>query len=171
MSYCVFCDRTPLETRVFYDQQNWYAFLTAPPYTKGQTILALKRIDTQCPTGLTEENLKGLDVAIATVSQMLLSHFRPKDILVASLRGRDPHLHFHLVPLWEEEEREWRTKSLREKGYLMEYLGHVEHTAETRIESERAQNGLSEDEHRELLIPQLQPDIIALRAISLYKKD
>jgi diadenosine tetraphosphate (Ap4A) HIT family hydrolase len=170
MNHCIFCNRTPLESRVFYDQHNWYAFLTAPPYTKGQTILALKKRDV-CPVGLTAENLYGLDIAIAAVSQILLAHYRPKDILVASLRGRDPHLHFHLVPLWEEEEREWRTKSLRKKGYLMEYLGHVEHTAETRIESERAQNGLSEDEYRELLIPQLRPDVIALRAMSLYKKD
>ena len=75
------------------------------------------------------------------------------------------------MPLWEEEERTWRNKSLREKGYLMEYLGHVEHTAETRIELERAQSGLSEDEHRELIIPQLQSDVTALRTMSLYKKD
>ena len=166
----MFCKRTPLESRVFYDQQNWYAFLTAPPYTKGQTILAFKKREV-CPVGLKAENLYGLEIAIATVSQMLLTHYHPKDILVASLRGRDPHLHFHLVPLWEEEEREWRKKSLRKKGYLMEYLGHVEHTAETRIELERAQNRLSEDEHRELIIPQLQSDVIALRAMSLYKKD
>jgi diadenosine tetraphosphate (Ap4A) HIT family hydrolase len=171
MSYCVFCERTSLETRIFYDQHNWYAFLTAPPYTKGQTILTLKKLDTQCPTGLTAENLKGLDVAIADVSQMLLSYYHPKDILVASLRGRDPHIHFHLIPLWEEEELAWRKCSLRKKGYLLEYLGHVEHTAETRIETERAQNGLSEDEHRDLIIPQLQPDVTALRALSFYEKE
>ena len=171
MSYCVFCDRTPLKSRIFYDQFNWYAFLTAPPYTKGQTILTLKKINLECPTGLTAENLKGLDIAISSVSQILLSHYHPKDILVASLRGRDPHIHFHLIPLWEEEEREWRKRSLRKKGYLLEYLGHVEHTAETKLETERAQNGLSEDEHRELIIPQLQPDVNALRVISFYKEE
>jgi len=168
MNSCVFCDRTPLETRIFYDDHTWYAFLTAPPYTKGQTILALKRSDTHCPTALTAENLKGLDIAIAAVTQIMFSHYHPKDVLLASLRGRDPHIHFHLIPLWEEEERAWRESSLRKKGYLFEFLGYVEHTAETRLETERALHGLSEDEHRSLFIPQLQPDVDALRAISRY---
>jgi diadenosine tetraphosphate (Ap4A) HIT family hydrolase len=110
-----------------------------------------------------------VDVAIAAVTKMLLAHFCPKDILVASLRGRDPHIHFHLMPLWEDEERAWRMQSHRKKGYLMEYLGYVEHSAETRIEIERATMRLSEDEHRERIIPQLQSDVDALRAMSHYK--
>src|SRR6266498_1428029 len=168
MNDCVFCERTPVESRVFYDQDSWYAFLTAPPYTKGQAILARKKSGTRCPTTLSLQNLKGVDVAIARVTQILLTHFRPKDILVASLRGRDPHVHFHLMPLWEEEEREWRNHSLRQKGYLMEYLGHVEHTAETRLEIERAKLGWSEDEYRNHVIPQVEVDVHALRAMSCY---
>ncbi len=169
MSYCVFCERTPLESRVFYDQEGWYAFLTAPPYTKGQTILALKKSTLQCPTALSAENLKGIDVAIAAVTQLLLTHYCPKDILVASLRSRDPHVHFHLVPLWEQEEHAWRKRSLRQKGYLMEYLGHVEHSAEIRLEAERARMGWSEEEHRDRIIPQLRSDVDALRIMSCYR--
>lgn len=168
MSYCVFCDRTPLEARVFYDRYTWYAFLAAPPYTRGQTILARKKRD-GCPIGLTTENLTGLETAIAAVSRILLAYYQPKDILVASLRGRDPHMHFHLMPLWEEEERAWRKETRREKGFLMEYLGYVEHTAETRITAERTRSRLSEDEFRELTIPELKPDVNALRAISSYE--
>lgn len=168
MNDCVFCDRTPLESRVFYDKDGWYAFLTAPPYTKGQTILAREKSMAHCPTTLTVENLKGVDIAIAAVTEILLAHFCPKDILVASLRGRYPHVHFHLVPLWEEEECAWRKHSLRKKGYLMEYLGYLEHAAETRLEAERAQMGWSEEEHRNHMIPQLQSDINALRSMSFY---
>jgi diadenosine tetraphosphate (Ap4A) HIT family hydrolase len=168
MSYCVFCNRTPLENRVFYDSHSWYALLAAPPYTKGQTILALKKSTTHCPTKLTVENLTGIDVAIAAVTQILLDHFCPKDILLASLRGRDPHVHFHLVPLWAEEEQAWRKHSLRRKGYLMENLAHMDYSAETRLEAERTQMGWSEEEHRDRIIPQLQPDVDALRALSCY---
>jgi diadenosine tetraphosphate (Ap4A) HIT family hydrolase len=168
MSECVFCSRTALESRVFYDQGAWYAFLTAPPYVRGQTILALKNSTTECPTALTPNHLRGLDSAIPAVAGILSTHFRPKDILVASLRGRDPHVHFHLIPLWPNEEAAWREISHRQRGHLFEFLGHTEFTAEERARIEREQQGLSEDEQRQLHARQLLPDVQVLRDLSSY---
>ncbi len=51
----------------------------------------------------------------------------------------------------------------------MEYLGHVEHSAETRLEVERTRMGWSEEEHRDRIIPQLQADVDALRVMSYYE--
>ncbi len=131
--------------------------------------MALKNSGPDCPTALTRGYLRGLDVAIASVIDLMDQHFQPKDVLVASLRGRDPHIHFHLMPLWEAEEREWRRQSLREKGHLFEFLGYVERNAESRAQRERIERGWSEERHRAESAKQLQPDIVALRAIASYR--
>jgi diadenosine tetraphosphate (Ap4A) HIT family hydrolase len=168
MRDCVFCDRAPLESRVFYDQGPWYALLAAPPYVRGQTILALKNSTTECPTALTPNHLRGLDTAIPAVAGILMTHFRPKDILVASLRGRDPHVHFHLMPLWPDEETAWREKSHRQRGHLFEFLGHIEFAAEERARNEREQQALTEEEQRRLYGRRLLPEVRALRELSSY---
>jgi diadenosine tetraphosphate (Ap4A) HIT family hydrolase len=161
---CVFCERKPLEPRVFYDRFSWYAFLAAPPYAKGHTILAVKNSGTNCPTTLQHEHLKGLDVALADVVQTLLQHYRPKDVLFASLRGKDPHVHCHLVPLWQEQEREWRVQSLHEKGHLFEFLGYTEKTAQSKAQHEKIERGWSEEDQ----LLELKPDVDALRVIAGY---
>ena len=168
MTSCVFCERSRLEQRVFYDEGSWYALLAAPPFTRGQTILALKNSAEDCPASLTIQHLKGLDIAIASVIDVLHRHFRPKDVLIASLRGRDPHIHFHLMPLWEVEEQEWRQQSHRERGHLFEYLGWVETKAKLRVERERAEYGWSEERHRAESAKQLQTDVDALRELTFY---
>ncbi len=153
---------------MFFDEGAWYALLAAPPFTRGQTILALKNSAADCPTSLTIQHLKGLDVAIARVVEFLHRHFQPKDVLIASLRGRDPHIHFHLMPLWEVEEQEWRQQSHREKGHLFEFLGYVETKAKLRVKTERMEHGWSEERHRAEAAVKLQPDVAALRVLTSY---
>ena len=169
MKYCVFCDRDPLESRVYYDRDNWYAFLTSPPYVQGHTGLAVKRSGISCPTELTHAHLRGLDNAISDVAQLLLEHFIPKDVLFASLRGRESHLHLHLIPLWQDDEDEWRSQSGHERGHLFEYLGNLEKTRQLRAEQERNKRGWSEEEQRSRYMPQLQSDVDSLRALSSYR--
>ena len=117
---CVFCERGDnLQNRTFYEKGDWFAFLAAPEYALGHAILA-RVTGAACPTTLTPQNLKGAELALVDVLQAIRSHYRPKDVLIASLRGEEPHMHWHLIPLWEEPEREWRLESKHESGHLFE---------------------------------------------------
>ena len=166
---CDFCDRSPIEPRVYYDRGNWYAFLASPPYARGHTGLAVKKTGKSCPTELAHANLMDLGDALGDVTQFLFERFKPKDILFASLRGRHTHLHLHLIPLWQNDEDEWRQQSAHERGHLFEFLGHLEKTRQSDAEHQRDERGWSEEEQRRRLMPQLQSDINGLRALSSYR--
>lgn len=166
---CVFCERQSLEPRVFYDHRRLVCLSSGTPSAEGHTILAVKNSRADCRTALWHEYLQGLDIALAGVVQALLRRYpRPQDVLVASLRGKDPHVHWHLVPLWQGQERGWRRQSLNEEGHLFEFLGHVEKTAQSKAQHERTERGWSEEEQRAHLQPDLQPDVDSLRAIIGY---
>ena len=106
---CTFCDRGPdILERVFYERHDWYAFLAAPPYAHGHTIVARQRAEGVCPKTLFQGHLQGIDRSLSDVLEAIRSYYRPKDVLVASLRGKEAHVHWHLIPLWEVQEREWR---------------------------------------------------------------
>lgn len=166
MSSCILCERTPLAPRVYYDRESWYAFLASPPYVDGHSILAVKKSEDGCPSELTLRHLRGLDVAIAEVVHLLMQHFQPKDVLFASLRGREPHVHLHLVPLWEDVERPWRSDSGHPRGHLFEFLGVLEKSRQSEHDQERNERGWTEDEQRIEYLPHLKPHIDALRALS-----
>jgi len=168
MPSCVLCERTPLEPRVYYDWESWYAFLVSPPYVDGHTILAVKKTANDCPSDLSLRHLRGSDVAISSVVDLLKQHFQPKDVLFAALRGREPHVHLHLIPLWEKEELEWRSKSGHPKGHLFEFLGTLERTRQSEHEHERIERGWSVEQQRSVYLARLQPHIDALRALSSY---
>lgn len=163
---CGFCERgDELEKRVIYDQDAWYAFLAAPPYAMGHTILARKGSDAGCPTMLSREHLRGFDAAMADVVELLQSHYAPKDILVASLRGKEPHVHWHLVPLWQEQEREWRLRSRYESGHLFEFLADADQRAQSKAFDERVARNWNPDQQRASIANELKSDVQALLAL------
>jgi len=124
---CPFCRLDQLQDRVFYRDRDWYAFLDKKPLTPGHTIVArVSAGNEECPRLLGHETLEGIDAALAAVIALLMAHFQPKDVLVASLRGKVPHVHFHLVPLWAAEEQQWRQESGHETGRLWQFLGHLD---------------------------------------------
>ena len=138
---CTFCERGPdIQNRVFYDRPDWYAFLAAPSYTKGHTILARQKAGAECPTLLLRE-LQGIERALSELVEALRSHYKPKDTLVVSLRGKEPHVHWHLIPLWEEQERGWRLESRHENGHLFEFLADADRAAQAKAFDERIKHG------------------------------
>jgi diadenosine tetraphosphate (Ap4A) HIT family hydrolase len=164
---CPFCDRKKLEPRVFYEK-DWCAFLAAPYHTKGHAILAARTLDKNCPTGLGQPILKSLGNDLARVADVLQKHYKPKDILVASVRGDIPHTHFHLIPLWPHEERKWRMQHVYEKGHLLEFLGMLERAGDSLAMNERIAFRWSEEEQRKDIVKRLRFDISALRKITGY---
>ena len=163
---CVFCEPNDLKERVYYDQESWYAFLASPPYVPGHSILSVKKLGDDCPEKLDASVLRGLDNAISEVVHIISQHFQPKDILIASLRGREQHVHFHLIPLWEDLEQEWRKKSKHPKGHLFEYLGTLEKHRQSGHKREREEKGWTKDEQREVFLPGLLPHVEELRKFS-----
>lgn len=133
---------------------------------EGHSILVVKKFDIGCPSKLTYRNLRGIEAAIAEVVNLIMQHFQPKDILFASLRGREPHIHLHLVPLWADLELEWRAESGHIKGHLFEYLGTLEKNSQLKHVQEREEQGWIEDEQREKHLPSLLPHVEALRALA-----
>ena len=164
-NYCPFCHFEAFGDRVFYDDQRWFAILAAPQHTQGHTILLAKKLEVQCPTGLDIAVINGLDEALAKVAKALLQYYRPKDILVASVRGDLSHAHFHLIPLWVNEEREWRSQHLYESGHLLEYLGELERNGDEMAAIQRINRGWSSEEQRAAITTDLQGDVEALKTL------
>ncbi len=173
---CPFCISSELEPRSFYKNGNWLAFLAAPAHTRGHTILAAVGSQDKCPKNPDKVVLSGIGDALANVIQALKTHFKPKDVLFASLRQALPHFHVHLIPLWKEQEANWRKskadQSVYGKGHLLEYLGILEQRGDLNAADERGINGWSEDEQRENTMrqPQFRCDVIKLRGITDYDK-
>lgn len=165
---CPFCDREKLEPRVFYDRAGWCAFLAAPHHTRGHTIVAAKKSSTNCPIGLGREILGGLDVALAAVACALHQYYQPKDILFASVRGDIAHTHCHMIPLWREEEQEWRRQHLYEKGHLLEFLGTLERTGDSGAAIERIDREWSTEDQRAAIVERLRDEVLALREVTGY---
>lgn len=171
---CPFCKKDIwIERRIFYRDKNWYAMLAAPFHTKGHTILAAISKDYKCPKEPSEEVLGGLSTALVNILKIIKKCYQPKDILVSLLRGSESHFHFHLVPLWEPEEKDWRNaqkdREQYKKGHLMEYLGFLEKRANERHEIERKKKGWSEEDQRKKIIISLGPEVENLRIIARYK--
>jgi len=164
---CPFCAVNKLKPRIFYDGDNWFGILAAPGNTRGHAILAAKAND-QCPDILEPEVLNGLDRALADVVRILKAHYQPKDIVFASLRAKEPHFHCHILPVWSEEEREWRHQTGHEEGHLLEFLGLQEHNASNSHQAERKDKGWSEEDQRTAHEIALGPDIQGLRNIAGY---
>jgi diadenosine tetraphosphate (Ap4A) HIT family hydrolase len=163
-----------MERRIFYRDKNWYAFLAAPFHTKGHTILAAIRKGSKCPKEPSEEVLGGLSIALVKTINLIKKCYQPKDVLLSSLRGSESHFHFHLVPLWEHEEKDWRDKQKCQeqykKGHLMEFLGFLEKTISKKVETER-KKGSSEEEQRKKIIILLRPEVEKLRATAGFLID
>jgi len=138
---CPFCNTKDLSKRIFYYQKNdnknnknknfkFFAFLAAPPHTRGHTILAVySPSEKECPrklNSMTLSRLDGLGNALGDVIKVLKVHYDPKDILLASLRGDVKHFHIHLIPLDKNEESEWRKGTGYENSHLMEFIGALE---------------------------------------------
>src|SRR4030042_7020390 len=162
---CDFCDINDIwmERRIFYRDKNGYAILAAPFHTKGHTILAAIRKGSKCPKEPSEEVLGGLSTALVNTIKIIKKRYAPKDILLSSLRGSESHFHFHLVPLWESEEKDWRNKQKNREqykdGHLMEFLGFLEKRANERDEIKRRKEGWSVKEQQKKIIISLGPEV------------
>lgn len=170
-SSCPFCDIEKQEKRTFYKKGNWYAFLARTPLTNGHTILAVCSDSLKCPKRLEPAVLKKVDVALGDVIKALEKHYDPKNILITSLRGSIEHVHFHLIPLWEHEERPWRLVRSYEKenGHLHEFLGHLEIRTGYKSSCEREEKHWTKEDQRNNTLKKLIPDAKALSKITGYK--
>jgi diadenosine tetraphosphate (Ap4A) HIT family hydrolase len=109
---CPFCKRGKLEDRVFYENDNWIAFLATPYHTSGHCIIAAKSTKKDGRPVCPRVEVLGWGIldsfgiaALASVARFLIKHYKPKDILFSSVRGDINHFHCHLIPLWDHEEK------------------------------------------------------------------
>lgn len=169
---CPFCDRPhDLLDRVFYEAADlgWFAFLSAPPHTKGHTILAAKKRKNGCPRDFDLRTLRSLDVALDAVARTLQQCYPAiNDLLFCFLRGDVRHFHVHLVPLWPDEEQEWRRVTGYPRSHLMEYLGALEQRHDFLVLHRSAREHKSEEAQRLESTESLAGEIEALRRVTGY---
>jgi diadenosine tetraphosphate (Ap4A) HIT family hydrolase len=152
---CPFCNTKDLSKRIFYCQKNddndkhfkYFAFLDATPHTKGHAILAVLSSSKKCPRQLNITTLARLGNALSDVIKALKAHYAPKDILLASLRGDVKHFHIHMIPLYKNEEAEWRKVTGYENGHLMEFIGALEKRGNNSVLRQEA-NGVKVEQQR-----------------------
>jgi len=168
-----------LSKRIFYCQKNdddnkkhynYFAFLDSLPHTRGHTILAVLSSSKRCPRQLNIITLSRLGNALSDVIKALKLHYVPKDILLASLRGDVKHFHIHLIPLYKNEENEWRKVTGYQKHHLMEFIGALEKRGNYRVLRSEA-NGVKEEQQRAKFEkdPKTIKDIKKLRNLTGYK--
>jgi len=164
---CDFCnwrDVANLRDRVFYDDPEWFAFLDAPFHTHGHAVLTMQPDGIHCP-----RDIRQVPASLSTVISKIVKGFdefyAPRDILIASLRGHIPHIHFHLIPLWSCEEQEWRLESGHKRGGLMTFLGYLEARRDERFRRERIRRGWSQKKEREEIAKSLHHDVEKLNRI------
>lgn len=93
--------------------------------------------------------LGGLSIALVRTINLVKKCYQPKDVLLSSVRGDISHYHFHLIPLYEDQEKKWRKdRHQYERGHLMQFMGDLEKEANKQYEIERRREGLSEIEQR-----------------------
>jgi len=169
---CPFCDIESLKPRIFYQKGNWLGLLAAPAHSKGHSILFTLKGGVDCPNEINKLGPQIWDEmgpALKDMSYVLMKYYQPRDLLLASVRGDVRHFHFHLIPLWEKEEKMWRTeRGYKERGHLLEYLGYLEIQGDTKCEKERRKKGWSEGKQRNKITEKLAPDIHGLRSVSGY---
>ena len=184
---CPFCNRrSDVWRRVFYKdtKKGWFAFLDAHPHTKGHVILAALRRGGPCPQEFDPKTLNFLGGALCDVERAMRKCYPGmKKVLIASLRGDVKHFHFHLLPLWPEEEARWRKVTGYPDSALMEFIGSLEKRRDfkrlnLKLESALKKGKLNsdklDDELRRQGIKKISGQIQALRRIiglnSIVKK-
>jgi diadenosine tetraphosphate (Ap4A) HIT family hydrolase len=164
---CLFCQPSEdMNARTFYRSEGWFALLMAPPNLPGHTVLARSLGPSEpCPRDLVTRSLRGLDDAIASVTQVLRRHYSPKHVVFGSLRLIEPHFHLHLFPVAEAIEQEWRARMGEgyEAGRFFEFLGDHERLANQRDARQRVETGMSGTDQRLAWTERLRPDVEALR--------
>ena len=148
---CWMCARDEdANARTFYDREGWFAVLHVPPHARGHAVLARAATPGgRCPQALDEPVLHGLERALSNVVALLKQHYAGvTNVLVVSLRMKDPHVHIHLIPLWPQDEADWRQATGRAQGYIFAFLGDLEVAAAERARQERTRHGWSEAQLR-----------------------
>ena len=164
---CPFCNFLVLSKRIFYKNNKWFAFLAAPPHTKGHSIIAALSRSNNCPSQPNVTNLSGLDIALSEVIKAIKKQYFPKDVLLASVRGDVKHFHVHLIPLYKNEEHDWRKITGYKDSHLLEFLGSLEKKRDFKL-LELMANGVSEKKQRSQSEKKLEPEVKELRKITRY---
>lgn len=169
---CPFCDTNKIKDRIFYEKDGWIAFLAAPFYAKGHTLLSALKMSDKCPINLSDltlRQLQELGVVLHDVSRAIKNIYKVENVLIASLRGNIVHFHLHLIPLHKEIEERWRKIKQYNKGHLFEFLGDLEKEEVLKILLERKQKGWDENVQRIEITKKLIPEIHKLRNETEYR--
>ena len=159
-----------MEQRTFYEDEHWFACLAAPPNLRGHAIIAGKSSG-KCPRTLTAGILGGIHTALAEVARVLTVYYRPKHVLFASLRVKDPHIHLHMFPVTNEQEEEWRMRKGAgyDSGRFFEFLGDQERDSSSAHRFERERNGWTDEQERLAFADVLSREVAALTEIARMK--
>lgn len=97
---CFICEGKVNPEEIIYEDERHVAFLDAYPPTKGYTVLAVKK-HLESATELSEQKYLELQKILYRIAQAIQKAFNPKRIIVMQTGGLILHLHFHIIPIYE----------------------------------------------------------------------
>ena len=168
---CNFNRDKNMQQRTFYQNERWFAFLSAPPHTRDHAILAARRRNRRCPQKFDKDTLGGLDAALIEVVKKMrkcYTRIKHEHILLASLRGDTPHFHIHILPLRPKEYNNWKRVTGYPGSHLMEFLGSLEKKhdflqLDDLVEKNKEKRKKKEEEQRRKSTKELLGEINRLR--------
>lgn len=117
-SDCIFCKilAGTIPSRKIFEDDHAYAFLDIEPFEEGHTLV-IPKFHAETIFDLPPEELAGIMPAVHRVAVLLRHRLGCDGMNVLQSNGACatqtvPHVHFHLIPRWNDRELHWGSKSL-----------------------------------------------------------
>ncbi len=98
---CFICKHQIDDSDIIFENDKFIAFLDLYPPTKGYTLLAVKK-HLEDITELPEKEYLELQEILFKISKAIKKTFNAKRICILNSGGLLTHLHFHIIPMYEE---------------------------------------------------------------------
>lgn len=98
---CFICNKLIPAHDVIYEDPDILAFLDLYPPTKGYTLVAVKK-HVESITQLTQSEYMQFQKVIHSVAMAIEKAFQPQRVCLLQIGGFVPHLHFHVIPVYEK---------------------------------------------------------------------
>lgn len=103
---CFICERAIPAESIIYEDNTRLAFLDKYPPTQGYTLVAVKNHVTDI-THLSKAEYLSLQELVHQIARSIQTALKPEKICILQTGGFVPHLHFHVIPIYESLTKEF----------------------------------------------------------------
>ncbi len=117
---CIFCKiiQGIIPSRKIYEDENCFAFMDIAPFEIGHTLVVPK-VHAEFITDLSDTNLATLILCTRNIAAHLLKKLPCDGFNLLQNNGKCatqsvPHVHFHIIPRWNNTKLNWHNSKLYE---------------------------------------------------------